>query len=277
VDVRGRNEVVIRPGAGFDRFWRELWEYRELFAFFAWRDFLVRYKQTFFGIGWSVLRPVLTTVVFTLVFGRLASLPSGGAPYPILVFAALLPWQLFANSLGETSNAVVSHANMISKTYFPRVLVVAGTVLVNLVDFLLSFAVLLLLMVWYRFLPGWRIVTLPLFLVLALVPSLGCGLWLAALNVRYRDVRHVVPFLVQAGLFISPVGFSSEVIPESFRLLYSLNPVVGVIDGFRWVVLGEAARFHWPGFSVSIAVSFVIFFLGFRYFRRTERTFADLL
>jgi lipopolysaccharide transport system permease protein len=216
-------------------------------------------------------------IVFTIVFGKLAKLPSDGVPYPILVYAAMLPWQFFANSLSESSNSLIANANMLAKVYFPRLIVPSSSVIVSLVDFFISFAILVILMVWYRFVPDWRIITIPLFLLLALFAALGFGLWLSALNVKYRDFRYIVPFIVQFGLYISPVGFSSTVVPEQWRFLYSLNPMVGVIDGFRWAILGSSAQFYWPGLILSFILTFIIFVFGLRYFRNTERTFADII
>ena len=272
-----QDELVIRPNQGFAHYWRDLWQYRELFYFLAWRDIAVRYKQTVIGIAWSVIRPVLTMIVFTFVFGQLAGLPSGDAPYPIMVFAALLPWQLFANSLSESSNSLVNNAAMISKVYFPRLAIPTSAVAVAFVDFLISFVVLLVLMVGYQYWPTWRMLTLPLFTLLALTLALGGGLWMAALNVKYRDFRYIVPFLVQFGMYLSPVGFSSEIVPDNLRFLYSLNPMVGVIDGFRWAILGGDLTLLWSGFLISVAMTLVLFITGLRYFRRTERTFADVI
>jgi len=270
-------DLIIEPGKGIGQYWRDLWKYRELFYFLSWRDILVRYKQTAIGIAWSVIRPFLTMVVFTIIFGKLAKFPSEGVPYPILVYAAMLPWQFFSNSLSESSQSLITNANMLSKVYFPRLIVPASSVIVGLVDFLISFVILVLLMLWYSFIPGWRIVTLPLFLVLAFLASFGFGLWFASLNVKYRDFRYIVPFVVQFGLYISPVGFSSNVVPEKWRLLYSLNPMVGVIDGFRWAILGGKTQIYWPGFFLSTALTLLVFALGIRYFRNTERTFADII
>lgn len=270
-------EIIIEPGKRAKQYWRDLWQYRELFYFLAWRDILVRYKQTVIGIAWSVIRPLLTMVVFTVVFGKLAKLPSGDVPYPILVYAAMLPWQFFANSLSESSNSLIANANMLSKVFFPRLIVPTSAVIVSLVDFLISFVILAVLMVWYKFIPDLRIFTLPLFLLLALLAALGFGLWLAALNVKYRDFRYVVPFVVQFGLYISPVGFSSSVVPEKWRMLYSINPMVGVIDGFRWAILGGESHLYWPGFILSVALTIMIFVWGFWYFRKTERTIADVI
>jgi lipopolysaccharide transport system permease protein len=273
----GEHRLVIEAGRSELHYWRDLWRYRELFWFLSWRDILVRYKQTVIGIAWSVIRPLLTMIVFTVVFGRLAKLPSQGAPYPVMVFAAMLPWQFFANSLAESSTSLINNANMLTKVYFPRLIVPASAVIVSLVDFLISFAILVALMAWYAFVPSWRIVTLPLFLGLAFLASFGFGLWFAALNVKYRDFRIVVPFIVQFGLYVSPVGFTSSVIPERWRLLYALNPMVGVIDGFRWAILGGGSDIYLPGFLLSGAVTVLLFLLGVRYFRSVERRLADII
>jgi lipopolysaccharide transport system permease protein len=269
-------ELIIEAGRAERQYWRDLWRYRELFYFLAWRDILVRYKQTAIGVIWALLRPFLTMVVFTVVFGRIAKMPSNGVPYPILVFAALLPWQFFSTSLAEASNSLVGNANLISKVYFPRLIIPAGAVITSLVDFVISFALLLVLMLWYRFAPDWRLLTLPLFTLLAFVSALGPGLYLTALNVKYRDFRYVIPFIVQFGLFISPVGFSSDVIPPQWRLVYALNPMVGVIDGFRWAIC-RGAPLHLQSFALSLAVTAFFLWLGVWYFRRTEKTFADVI
>jgi lipopolysaccharide transport system permease protein len=271
-------ELIIEPGRGFRNYWRDLWRFRELFYFLSWRDVLVRYKQTAIGIAWAILRPILTMIVFTVLFGILAKFPSeGGAPYPILVYAAMLPWQFFSSSLSECSNSLIDNSSLITKIYFPRLVVPSSAVIVGLVDFLLSFAILGALMGWYRFVPDGRILALPLFLLLAMTTSLGFGLWFSALNVKYRDFRYVVPFLIQFGLYVSPVGFSSSVIPEKWRLLYSVNPMVGVIDGFRWAILGGGAKIYWPGFLLSAAIAALVFVSGIRYFRNMERQFADVI
>ena len=272
-----QQEIIIKPGMGALHYWRDLWRYRELFFFLAWRDILVRYKQTVIGIAWSVIRPLLTMLVFTIVFGKLANLPSNGVPYPIMVFAAMLPWQFFSNSLTESSNSLINNANLLTKVYFPRLIVPAGSVIVGLVDFFISLIILFCLMAWYRFIPDIRMFLLPLFLSLAFLASFGAGLWLSALNVQYRDFRYVVPFLVQFGLYISPVGFSSAIIPEKWRMLYFLNPMVGVIDGFRWVILGDAFPVYWPGLALSTSLTVLIFIGGLFYFRRMERSFADVI
>jgi lipopolysaccharide transport system permease protein len=270
-------DLVIEAGRTERQYWKDLWKYRELFYFLAWRDILVRYKQTAIGIAWALIRPFLTMVVFTVVFGSLAKLPSGGAPYPILVFAAMLPWQFFANALSECSNSLIANSNLISKIYFPRLIVPTSAVIVSFVDFLISGIILLGLMAWYNFIPDWRILTLPFFILIAFGAAMGAGLWLAALNVEYRDFRYVVPFIVQFGLYISPVGFSSTIVPEQWRMLYSLNPMVGVIDGFRWAILGGDSIIFLPGFALSVALVLLQFFSGIWYFRKMERTFADVI
>lgn len=272
-----RFDLIIEPGKGYRQYWRDLLTYRELFYFLSWRDILVRYKQTAIGVAWAVLRPLLTMVVFTVIFGMLAHFPSEGVPYPILVYTAMLPWQLFSSSLTETSSSLINNAPMLTKVYFPRLIIPSSAVIVCLVDFVISFAILGALMIWYRFVPGWQIVTLPLFLLLAVAASFAFGLWLATLSVKYRDFRYVVPFLVQFGLYVSPVGFSSGVIPDKWRLLYSLNPMVGVIDGFRWAILGQSQQLYWPGFLLSAGLVTLTGVLAVRYFRNTERSFADII
>jgi len=270
-------ELIIEAGRAERQYWKDLWRYRELFYFLAWRDILVRYKQTAIGIAWALIRPFLTMIVFTVVFGTLAKLPDEGVPYPILVFAAMLPWQFFANSLSECSNSLISNSNLISKIYFPRLIVPTSAVVVSFVDFMISGMILLGLMAWYDFVPSWRILTLPLFILIAFAAALGAGLWLASLNVQYRDFRFIVPFIVQFGLYISPVGFSSSVVPEKWRLLYSVNPMVGVIDGFRWAILGGRAQLDWPGFILSMGLVTLLLVSGVWYFRKMERTFADVI
>ena len=276
--AQSEHYLRIEAGRTEAQYWKDIWRYRELFYFLAWRDILVRYKQTFIGIAWALIRPFLTMIVFTIVFGRLANLPSdGGAPYPILVFSAMLPWQFFASALSECSNSLINNSNLISKVYFPRLVVPTSAVIVSFVDFLISGVILLGLMAWYDFVPGWRILALPVFVLIAFAAATGCGLWLAALNVQYRDFRYIVPFIVQFGLYISPVGFSSNVVPEQWRLLYSLNPTVGVIDGFRWSILGNGTTIYWPGFTLSLSLVVVVLFSGIIYFRRMERIFADVI
>lgn len=272
-----QKEIVIDAGRSELHYWKDLWRYRELFFFLAWRDILVRYKQTVIGIAWSVIRPLLTMVVFTIVFGKLAKLPSNGIPYPVMVFAAMLPWQFFANSLTESSNSLIQSANLLTKVYFPRLIIPAGAVIVSLVDFLISCIILSGVMAWYHVVPDMKILFLPAFLLMALAASCGTGLWLSALNVKYRDFRYVVPFLVQFGLYISPVGFSSSIVPEQWRFLYFLNPMVGVIDGFRWAILGDSFPVHWLGFTLSSFLVLLILVGGLIYFRRMERSFADMV
>ncbi|MEA5503135.1 ABC transporter permease [Halotia wernerae UHCC 0503] len=277
-NIASKQELVIEAGRAERQYWQDLWRYRELFYFLAWRDLLVRYKQTVVGITWALIRPFLTMVVFSVVFGKLAKLPApSGVPYPILVFAAMLPWQFFSNALGECSNSLISNANLISKVYFPRLIVPISAVIVSFVDFMISGIILLGLMAWYNFVPDWRILTLPLFIGIAFAASMGVGLWLAALNVEYRDFRYIVPFIMQFGLYISPVGFSSSIVPEQWRLLYSLNPMVGVIDGFRWAILGGDSKIYWPGFTLSLGLVALLLVSGIWYFRKMERTFADVI
>ena len=271
-------ELVIEAGRSESQYWRDLWKYRELFYFLAWRDILVRYKQTVIGLAWALIRPFLTMVVFTIVFGNLAKLPTpAGVPYPILVFAAMLPWQFFSGAMSECSNSLIANSNLISKVYFPRLIVPTSAVIVSFVDFMISGMILLGLMAWYNFMPDWRILTLPLFILIAFAAAIGVGLWLAALNVEYRDFRYIVPFIVQFGLYISPVGFSSNVVPEQWRLIYSLNPMVSVIDGFRWAILRGSATIYLPGFALSLGLVLLLFVSGIWYFRRMERTFADVI
>lgn len=272
-----QHELIIEAGRTESQYWRDLFRYRELFYFLAWRDVLVRYKQTVIGVLWAVIRPFLTMLVFVFVFGRIAKLPSDGVPYPVLVFTAMLPWTLFATSLSEGSNSLITNANLISKVYFPRLIVPASAVIVSFVDFAISLGLLGLLMVWYRVWPGIYLFSLPLFTILALLTSAGAGLWLAALNVEYRDFRYVVPFIVQFGLYLSPVGFSSSIVPAKWRLLYSLNPMVGVIDGFRWAIAGGKAPLYLPGLLFSTLVTILLLISGIWYFRKMERTFADVI
>ena len=270
--------LVLEPGRAERNYWADLWTYRELFAILAWRDVAVRYKQTVIGIAWAIVRPLLTMLIFTVLFGTLARLPSDGAtPYPLLVFAGMLPWFLFSSILSDASHSLIGNAGLIGKVYFPRLIIPAAAAAVALVDFAVNLVILLALLVWYGFWPGWQIVFLPAFIVLAVLASLGPALYITALNVKYRDFRYIIPFLVQFGLYVSPVGFSSAVIPQGWRLLYSLNPVVGVIDGFRWCLLGGQSQLYVPGFVGSLAVVAIFLMIGIRYFRKTERTFADVV
>jgi lipopolysaccharide transport system permease protein len=270
--------VIIEAEQQESHYWLDLWRFRELFQVLAWRDLSVRYKQTAVGAVWALIRPFLTLLVFTIIFGHIAQLPSdGSAPYALMVFAGLLPWTFFAAGLAEASNSLLNNANLISKVYLPWIIVPTATVVVAFVDFLISFCILLALLVWYQFLPGWQMLLLPGFVTFAFVASLGPALWITALNVRYRDFRYVIPFVVQFGLYVSPVGFSSSLVPEQWRLLYSLNPVVGVIDGFRWCILGGQSQLYLPGLAVSAGVTVYFLWLGIRRFRKMERSFADLI
>ena len=274
------DELIIEAGRSEIHYWRDLWRYRDLFYFLAWRDLLVRYKQTVFGVLWAVLRPFLTMVIFVLIFSRVAGLPSDGVPYAILVLGGMLPWQFFATALAESSSSLVANANLVTKVYLPRVILPASSVIVALVDFAITLALLGAVMAWYGYVPPLRIAFLPVFVGLALVAALGPGLIATALNVKYRDFRFVIPFIVQFGLYISPVGFKSAVIEDKLgplaRLVYALNPMVGVIDGFRWCI-GAEPKLHWAALAVSIATSVALLVIGIRYFRSTERSFADVV
>jgi lipopolysaccharide transport system permease protein len=267
--------IVIENGKSERNYWRDVWRYRELFYILSWRDIRVRYKQTVIGAAWSVVRPLLTMAVFTVVFSKVAKLPAeGAAPYPIMVLVALLPWQFFANSLSEASGSLIGNTNLITKVYFPRIIIPASAVITSFVDFAISFGLLLLMMLGYQFVPSWQMILLPLFLILAFAASFGIGLYLTALNVKYRDFRYIIPFVVQFGLYISPVGFSSQIVPEPWRVIYAMNPMVGVIDGFRWSILGSLP-FPWMSVGISSGITGVFLLLGVSYFRSTERTFAD--
>ena len=277
-----QEEILIEPGRGFKNYWRDLWRYRELFYILAWRDVAVRYKQTVAGAAWAVVQPFMSMVVMTVIFGKIAGLPSEGtAPYAVMIFAALLPWQFFAHSLSSASQSVVGNANLISKVYFPRLIVPTSSVVVSFVDFLVACSILVGLMAWYQFWPTLRFLTLPLFVLLAIVAALGPGLIITALTVKYRDFRFVIPFIVQLGMWVSPVAYSSTVIRDKFGenifLLYSLNPMVGVIDGFRWALLRGESNLWWPGFLTSILLTSALFVTGILYFRKTERQFADVI
>ncbi len=290
-------ELIIKPGLAEKNYWGDLWRYRELFYFLAWRDILVRYKQTVIGVAWAVIRPFLTMIIFTVVFSKIAKLPSpADVPYPLLVMAAMLPWQFFSTALTESSSSLIGNANLISKIYFPRLIVPASAVITSFVDFLITLGLMSLMMIWYGFAPDLRLLTLPLFMALAFGASFGIGLWLCALNVEYRDFRYIVPFIVQIGLYVSPVGFSSSIVPAKWRFYYSLNPMVGVIDGFRWALLrgqttvaspataataGAAPAvqlpFDWSSVVMSCVLVVVLMASGIWYFRKTERTFADII
>jgi lipopolysaccharide transport system permease protein len=270
-------ELIIEAGRTERNYWRDLWNYRELFYFLAWRDTLVRYKQTAIGVAWALIRPLVTMLVFTIVFGKIAKLPSDGVPYPILVFAAVLPWQFFASAFSEAGNSLVANSGMLSKIYFPRLIIPTSAVITSFIDFLVSAIILIALMIWYGQWPGWQILTLPLFTLLAFIAAMGCGIWIAALNVTYRDFAYVIPFMLQLGLYISPVGFASSIVPGQWRLVYSLNPMVSVIDGFRWAIIGGHSELYLPGFLLSCAVIALLLVTGIAHFRRTEKTFADVI
>jgi lipopolysaccharide transport system permease protein len=277
LESRANQVLIIEAGKTERQYWRDLWDYRELFFFLAWRDILVRYKQTAIGVAWSVIRPVLTMIVFTVIFGHFAKMPSNGVPYPVLVFAGLLPWQYFSSALSESSASVVVNVSMVSKVYFPRLVVPASALLSGLVDFAITIGILIVLMVAYRFPPHITILLLPVFTLMAVAATAGPGLWFAALNVKFRDFRYIIPFVIQFGIFVSPVGISSRVVPPKWEVLYSLNPMVSVIDGFRYAILGPSAAIHWRSFAISSAMIVALLVCGVTYFRKTERTFADLI
>jgi lipopolysaccharide transport system permease protein len=283
-------KLVLEPGRATKNYWRDLFHYRELFLILAWRDVIVRYKQTAAGAAWALIQPLMSIVIMTVIFGNVAGLPSeDGAPYAILVCAAMLPWQFFANALSLASQSVVNNANLISKIYFPRMIVPASSIVVSLVDFLVACSILAGLMIWYHFWPTWRLIALPALVMLAVAAALGPGLIITALTVRYRDFRMLIPFVIQFGLYVCPVAYSSSVIHDKLLkklgavvgercfLLYSLNPMVGVIDGFRWAILGRSRAFYWPGFSLSVGLTVVLLLVGILYFRKTERAFADII
>ena len=270
--------LVLEPNRIEKQYWKDLWRYRELFGILAWRDITVRYKQTFIGVAWALIRPFLTMVVFTVIFGRLANLPTeGDAPYAVMVFAGMLPWQFFSTALSSCSDSLISNSNLLTKVYFPRLIVPAAAVITSFVDFLISFVILAGLMLWYQWWPTWRLLTLPLWVAVTFAASMGVGLWLASLNVRYRDFRYVVPFLVQFGLYVSPVGFSSAIVPAKWQLVYALNPMVGVIEGFRWAIIGEGAFINPLGFILSMTIVALLLVSGIRQFRRMEKSFADVI
>jgi len=271
-------KIIIEPGRAEKNYWKDLWRYRELFYILSWRDIKVRYKQTTLGVLWAIIRPLLTMIIFTFVFGKVAKMDvQSVVPYSLIVFAGLLPWQFFSNALTESSNSLVGNERLVTKVYFPRMIIPASSVITSFIDFLISFAILLVLFVVYQYLPSARIFWMPLFWIMAFLASFGPGLYLTAMNVKYRDFRYIIPFIVQFGLFISPVGYTSAQIPEKYQAIYALNPMVGVIDGFRWAILGGESTIYWPGFAVSLALVAILLWLGIWYFRRTERTFADII
>lgn len=272
------NAIIIEAGRAERHYWRDLWMYRELFRVLAWRDLAVRYKQTVIGVLWAVIRPFLTMLILTIIFGRIAKLPSdGNTPYALMVLAGILPWTFFSTGLNDASNSLVTNTTLISKVYFPRLIVPVATIVVVFVDFLVSFGILLVLMAWYHFAPDWRILFLPIFVSLAFFATIGPALLFAALNVKYRDFRYIIPFIVQLGLYVSPVGFSSAVVPQQWRSLYSLNPIVGVIDGFRWCILRGQSELYIPSLLVSAFAAAIFLWVGIRQFRKTEKSFADLI
>jgi lipopolysaccharide transport system permease protein len=267
-------DLVLKPGRFEKNYWTDLWRYRELFYILSWRDIKVRYKQTVLGAAWSIIRPLLTTIIFTVVFSKIAKLNNpGNAPYALMVFAGMLPWQFFSNALSESSNSLIGNANLITKVYFPRLIIPASSVITSLVDFAISFLILIAMMCWYQYLPSWHIIFLPVFILLAFLCAFGVGLYLTAVNVKYRDFRYIIPFIIQFGLYITPVGFSSSLIGEKWKLVYSLNPMVGVIDGFRWCILGDPM--NWISFAFSLVVVIVFLIIGITYFRKMEKSFAD--
>lgn len=271
-------EIILEAGRTEKNYWSDLWRYRELFQVLARRDIAVRYKQTVLGVAWALIRPLATMAVFTVVFGRIAGLPSeGGAPYALMVFAGLLPWTFFSTALADASNSLLGSSQLISKVYFPRLIVPAASIGVAITDLLISLGLLAGLMAWHQFVPGWQIVLLPAWMVLAVIASLGPSLWISALNVKYRDFRYVLPFLLQLGLYVSPVAFSSGVVPDQWRLVYALNPLVAIIDGFRWSLLGGAREIYIPGLAISLFVLALFLWLGVKQFRKVERTFADVI
>ena len=274
------NELVIEAGKTERHYWIDLWRYRELFFFLSWRDILVRYKQTVIGVLWAVLKPLLTTMVFIVVFSKLAKMPTEGMPPAVFIYVAMLPWQIFASALTEASNSLITNANMISKIYFPRLVIPTSAVIVSFVDFLISAIILAGLLAWYQAWPTWRVLLLPAFTLLAFLASFGISLWLAALNVKYRDFRYIVPFIVQFGLYVSPVGFSSTSVAEKIgplaAKLYALNPMVGVINGFRWA-FGSNVPFDTFSLLASLAVTMLLLISGVKYFRATEKAFADII
>jgi lipopolysaccharide transport system permease protein len=271
------NQLLIEAGGTERQYWRDLWRYRELFYFLSWRDLLVRYKQTVVGVSWSLIRPLLTMVVLTVVFGKLGKMPSNGLPYPLLVFCGMLPWQFFSSAITESGNCLVVNSNLISKVYFPRLIIVASSVITSFVDFLISATFLVVLMFWYHRTPSLAVLFLPFFVLLVFGASFGFGLWIAALTVEYRDFRFIVPFIAQFGLYVSPVGFQSGVVPDRFRFLYSLNPMVGIIDGCRWCLLGSQTGVYVPGIVIAVIDVILLIASGIWYFRKTEQGFADVI
>ncbi len=278
MNSQSSERLILEAGRADRQYWWDLWRYRELFFILAWRDVAIRYKQTVIGLAWAFVRPFMTMVVFTIVFGKLAKLPTEGtAPYAVLVFAGLLPWTLASSILNDASGSVTGNAQLVSKVYFPRLIIPLATVLVGLIDFGVSLFILAGVLAWYGMMPDWHILLLPVFVVLAVLVAIGPALWAAAMIVKYRDFRFVIPFAIQVGLYVSPVGFSAKIIPSEWLLLYSLNPMVGVIDGFRWAILGGESPLYLPGFALSLVVTAFMLWFGIHTFRRTERGFADMI
>lgn len=271
-------QVIIEAGRTEGQYWRDLWRYRELFYVLAWRDIAVRYRQTAIGVLWALLQPFLTSIILMVIFYKVARVPSlPGVPDFLIVFSANMPWQFFANSLGSASQSVVGNAHLISKVYFPRLIIPAGAVITALADFLISFVLLLMMMAWFHFWPNWRMLLLPGLVLMAFLTALGPGFLMTALSVKYRDFRHVIPFIIQVGFLISPVGYLTTKVPEQWRLLYSLNPMVGVIDGFRWAILDGKTDVYLPGLFLSLMMTGILLGIGICYFRRMERSFADVI
>lgn len=274
IDKQENWDLILKAGSSEKNYWKDLWRFRELFYILSWRDIKVRYKQTVLGAAWSIIRPLLTTIVFTIVFNKIAKLQNpGNAPYALMVFVGMLPWQFFSNALSESSNSLIGNANLITKVYFPRMIIPASSVITSLVDFAISFVILIAMIFWYQFVPSWHIVFLPVFILIAFFCAFGVGLYLTAVNVKYRDFRYIIPFIIQFGLYITPVGFSSTVIGEKWKFLYSLNPMVGVIDGFRWCILGDDMSLS--SLMISLTTTLLFLILGLFYFRKMEKTFAD--
>ena len=270
--------LVIEPNKAEKNYWKDLWRYKELFYILAWRDVVVKYKQTYIGVIWALLKPFLTMLIFTILFGGLAKFPNAGnAPYAIVVLAGMLPWTLFSTALADASNSLVTNSNLISKVYFPRLIVPTATIITAFVDFLISFALLIATMLFYKYTPSWKIFFLPIFMILALAASLGPSLWITAVNVKYRDFRYIIPFIVQFGLYVSPVGYLSSIIPAKWQLLYKLNPMVGIIDGFRWCLLNDTVKIQFNDILINLAVITLFLWVGIRKFRKMEKSFADLI
>lgn len=271
------HETVIQAGQSSRDYWRDIWRQRELLYFLSWRDLLVRYKQTVVGTAWVLIRPLLTLIIFTVLFGRWARMPSGGAPYPLLVFAGMLPWFYFSTTVSDCSGSVLNNSALVGKVYFPRLIAPLSALVVCTVDYLVSCALIVVVVIWTGTPPSVNILVLPLLTVWTAALGFGFGVWVAALNVRYRDLRHLVPFLLQLGIYISPVGYSATIVPPHYRLLYSVNPLVGIIDGFRWAILGGRFDAYAPGIAISVGLTILLLVTGIAHFRRVEKSFVDYL